>query len=207
MGRLFDIDGPVISFLDRLADLIILNILFFICSIPVITIGASLTALSTMTQKISRKEEGYIIRGFFKAFKQNFLQATAIWLILMALGTIFVLDFLILGNMGGTPLYFVIQVVLILLAVIFLFEYAYVFPVLAKFDNTIKNTMRNALLLAMRYLPRTVALVLMTVLPVILMFYYMPFLLLFFILGGFSILSLSGSYILKGVFDPLIKED
>lgn len=207
MGRLFDIDGPVISFLDRLADLIILNLLFIICSIPVITIGASLTALSTMTQKMSRKEEGYIIRGFFKAFKQNFLQATAIWLMLMVLGTIFVLDFLILGNMGGTPLYFVIQVVLILLAVIFLFEYAYVFPVLAKFDNTIKNTMRNALLLAMRYLPRTVALVLMTVLPVILMFFYLPFLLLFFMLGGFSVLSLSGSYLLKGVFDPLIKED
>ena len=58
MGGLFNYDGPLVSFLNRLADLVILNIVFLICCIPVFTIGASLTALSSMTMKMARKEEG-----------------------------------------------------------------------------------------------------------------------------------------------------
>ncbi len=83
MGRFFDLDSPLMSTLSKLADLIILNILVVICSLPLFTIGASLTAMHYVVLKMVRNEEGYIIKSFFKSFKQNFKQATIIWLILL----------------------------------------------------------------------------------------------------------------------------
>ena len=72
MGGIFNIDGPVMRTLTKVADLMILNVLAMICSIPVFTAGAALTALHYMSLKIVRGEEGYIIRGFFKSFKEKF---------------------------------------------------------------------------------------------------------------------------------------
>ena len=96
MGRFFDLDSPLMSALNKLADLISLNILVIICSLPVFTIGASMTALHYVVLKMVRNEEGYIIKSFFKSFKQNFRQATIIWLILLVLIGVLIGDFLIL---------------------------------------------------------------------------------------------------------------
>mgnify|MGYP000763200386 FL=1 len=83
--------------LNKMADLIWLNILTLICCIPVITIGASLTALNYVTLKLVRDEEGYVTKAFFKSFKQNFKQATIIWLILLLVIALLLGDFLILN--------------------------------------------------------------------------------------------------------------
>ena len=72
MGKLFDLDSPIMNFLGKLADLIILNILAFICCIPIVTAGASMTALYYVCLKMVRNNEGYIMKSFFKSFKQNF---------------------------------------------------------------------------------------------------------------------------------------
>ena len=91
--KFFDIDGPVVQFLSKVADLMWLNILTIVCCIPVITIGASLTALNYMALKIVRNEETYITKGFFKAFKENFKQSTVIWLIFMVLFSVIYVDY------------------------------------------------------------------------------------------------------------------
>ena len=83
MGRLFNLDSPLMSGLSKVADLIWLNILAFIFCIPVVTIGASITALNYVALKMVRNEDGYVTRAFFKSFKQNFKQATIIWLIML----------------------------------------------------------------------------------------------------------------------------
>ncbi len=96
MGKFFDIDSPFIQFLNRVADLMILNFLVMICCLPIFTIGASYTAMHYVLLKMVRKEEGYLIRGFFKSFKQNFKQATLIWLGMLVLIAFFGVDFCIL---------------------------------------------------------------------------------------------------------------
>ena len=98
MGRLFSLDSPLFSFLSKVADLIILNILVMICCIPIVTVGASLTALHYVVLKMVRNEDSYIVRSYFKPFKQNFRQATVIWLIMLLifavlLGDAFILRF------------------------------------------------------------------------------------------------------------------
>ena len=76
MGRIFSLDSPLFSFLNKVADLILLNILTMICCLPIITIGASMTALHYVVLKMVRDEESYIVRSYFKSFRQNFKQAT-----------------------------------------------------------------------------------------------------------------------------------
>ena len=81
MNQVFSPDSPVISFLGKIADLIIINLLVIICSLPIFTIGASWTAMYYVTVKMVKNEESYVTKDFFKSFKQNFRQATVIWLI------------------------------------------------------------------------------------------------------------------------------
>ena len=82
MGKWFGLDSKFYKYGTLLADLIILTILWLICSIPVITIGASTTALYYVTTRQLSNREGYVSRDFFRSFKQNFLEATAMTLIL-----------------------------------------------------------------------------------------------------------------------------
>lgn len=88
MDRLFNMDNKFFTVMGRVADLIMLNVVFLICCLPIVTIGASLTALHYVTLKMARNEESYIIRSFFKSFKQNFKQATVINLIMLAVAAI-----------------------------------------------------------------------------------------------------------------------
>ena len=87
------IDNPIMRGMGRLADFIILNLLWVVCSIPIITIGASTTALYTVMMKLVKNEEGYIAKGFLKAFKENFKQSTIMWIIFLLISIVFVVDF------------------------------------------------------------------------------------------------------------------
>ena len=93
MSSFFNMDSPLWRFLGRLADIMILNIVFLITCIPIVTIGAAWTSLSYVTLKMSRDEESYIVKSYFKAFRQNFRQATVIWILTLAAMLIFYMDF------------------------------------------------------------------------------------------------------------------
>ena len=144
MDRLFNMDNKFFTVMGHVADLMILNIVFLICCLPVVTIGASLTALHYVTLKMARNEESYIVRSFFKSFKQNFRQATIINLIMLAVGAVLYVDLNIVTNMTGS-MSKVLYILLIAFAFLYLIVFLYIYPVLAKFYNSIKNTFRNAL--------------------------------------------------------------
>ena len=93
MSSLFNMDSPIMRFLSRVCDIMILNILCIVFCIPIITAGASVTAMYTVTLKMVRGEESYIFKGFLKAFKENFKQSTIIWLILLVIGALLAFDF------------------------------------------------------------------------------------------------------------------
>ena len=93
MGRFFNLDSPLMTFLSKMADLMILNLLTLICCIPIITAGDAMTALYYMTVKMVKNEECYLVKGYFKSFKENFKQATIIWLIALLVGIIMIVVF------------------------------------------------------------------------------------------------------------------
>lgn len=109
-------DSSIMVFLSRVFDLIILNILFLVCSIPVITIGASFTALYSVTLKMVRNKESYIVRGFLQAFTKNFLQSTCLWIPCLTGGIFLYIDFHILHMSSTTEL----QILFIPLLILFI---------------------------------------------------------------------------------------
>ena len=167
MGALFNLDNPVWNFMGKVADLVILNVLAIICSLPIFTIGASWTALYFVTIRMARKEEGYIIKDFFRSFKENFKQATIIWLLVLVVAAIFVGDVLIY-NMMPEQIPQVIMVVVAALGYLVMGTVVYVFPLLSRFDNTTKNTIKNAFLLSIVNVPYTLIFIILMIIPIIL---------------------------------------
>lgn len=185
MGRFFNMDSPLFSFLNKVADLIILNLLTLICCIPVFTVGAAMTGLNYVCLKMVRNEEGYIVRGFFKSFKQNFKQATIIWLIILLVVGVLAGDvFIISYSNVAFPTW--IKVALLAVGLIVIVALMHVFPVLARFDNTIKNTFRNSLYMGILTLPKTILMIVFWILPIVIMvlsFQAFPFVFLLGISG------------------------
>lgn len=167
MSRLFNLDSPLMVFLSKMADLLILNLITFVCCLPVVTIGASLTAMSYVTLKMVRDEECYIVKDFFKSFKQNFKQATIIWLIVLLILAIISGDYMIFFFSG---IEFPKWLRVLLYAATFMIALAlmHVFPVLARFENTIKNTFKNSLLMGIMTLPKTILMVVCWIIPLVL---------------------------------------
>ena len=162
--KLFDLDSPLMNILNKMADLMWLNILTLICCIPIVTAGASLTAMHYMALKIVRNEECYITRGFFKSFKENFKQATIIWFILLLAAGVIAGDFYIITE-TGMELNNVIKIIIMAAAVLVLFTATFVFPVLAKFENTIKRTLKNAFVMSILQFPKTILMVILGIVP------------------------------------------
>ena len=168
MGAIFNLDNPVWSFMGKVADLVILNIMAIICSIPIFTIGATWTAVYFVTIRIVRKEEGYVIRDFFRSFKENFKQATIIWLIVLMIGAIILADILIYRMMPD-KIPQMIMIVAMIFAFLLLGTTVYVFPLLSRFHNTIGNTIKNAFILSVANIPYTILFIILLILPFILM--------------------------------------
>lgn len=184
MGKIFDLDSPVMRFLSRMADLMILNLVIVVCCLPIITIGASITAMHYVMLKIARGEDGYIVKDFFKSFKLNFKQSTVIWLIMLLLIAVFAGDYLIL-NYGGIEFPKGMGMALAVVAVLVFIVSTYIFPVLARFDNSIKNTIKNGCMMSIIAAPKAVLMAILTVSPVILAI-LVPALLPLVILFGIS---------------------
>lgn len=179
--KLFDIDSPLMQGLGKIADLMILNLLTLACCLPVITVGPALTALNHVALKIARNEETYIVKSFFKSFKENFRQGVLIWLLFLAVGTVLVCDYFILN--GSESKYATVMQVLVLVAAVFvIFTFLYVFPVLARFHNTIRATLKNALMISIAQFPKTVLMFVMYLIPLLVFlnfFQLIPFVLFF----------------------------
>ena len=198
MGRLFDLDSPLMRFLNLVGDLLILNFLVLICCIPIITIGASCTGMYYVLLKIVRGEEGYLVKGFFKSFKQNFKQATILWLIMLLVILVYIGDFCIFRYSGLTfPK--VLVVVILSIALVLMMVVVYVFPVLSRFDNTIRNTLKNAFCMAVLNLPKTLLLILLQAVPIVVL-YFSSYATIFVIMFGISLPAYCSAHLLSGIF-------
>lgn len=209
MGSFFNLDSPIMRFLGRMADIMILNIIFLISCIPIVTIGAAWTALSYVTLKMVRDEESYIVKSYFKSFRQNFRQATVIWVISLIAMLIFYMDFHILKGMEQT-MSSVMFILLSAMAVLFFMTEVYVFPVLSKFENTIKNTVKNAFLMALSNLPRTIVIVAVIVGSVVLTFLSVQAMavgMLIWIMIGFALIAFLNANFFVKIFDRYIPEE
>ena len=200
MGSFFEEGSPFIRFLNRMADLLILNLLTLLMCLPVVTAGASLTAMHYVLLKLVRDHEGYIVKSFFRSFKRNFLQATALWLILGVMWALMISSLVMISR--GTEEYPLWLPLMILVAMLLLWTVmVYTFALLSRYDNSIFQTLFNALSLTFGELVRSLEMLVITLVPVAVFLRFqvaLPFLVLF----GLSV----PGYACAMIYDPVFRK-
>ena len=171
MGKLFNLESPIFKVLGTLADMCLLNIMTIICCLPVFTAGASITAMHYVLLKMVRNEEGYVWKDFWKSFKENLWQGMAIGSILLIFVAFFLVDCYIFKGMVETvsvPMLAVAGAFALFLYMIYL----YAFPLLAHFHNTVFGTIKNAFFVGVMAFPQTILMMIVTALPIVLLYQY-----------------------------------
>lgn len=158
-GSFFSIDNPIFNAISRIGDMCLLSFLWVLSSFPIITIGASTTALYDVAIKILRGRDTGTIKGFIVSFKNNFKKSTIIWSILLPIGVMLYFDITYLFTLRDA---FAILLggISCGLALLYLSVLLYIFAVQAVFENTIKGTFRTAYLTAVKHIPTTLLLLL-----------------------------------------------
>lgn len=209
LNGLFSLEGPLGEALNKLADWMLLSLLWMICSIPLVTIGAANTALYTMTLRMVRNEEGGIIKGFLKAFKDNFLQSTFIHLFLTVLLGILLLNRVAIATMPQ-QIQIVFYIVSALCFLFWLMETLFVYPIQARFSNSFWATIKNACLMAAGSAPYFLLMVAMSSIPFLVLFFYTNMflkLLFVWIFVAPGLIAWGNSHFLHRCFQKYIPEE
>lgn len=202
-------DSAYSQIMTKVFDIFWLSVISILCCIPVITIGASLSSLYYIMLKLVRDEETAVTRNYFKAFKQNFVQSLPVTLLLLVIIGILTADFHILGQNGSqnaSIIYGCCVVILLAAAAVF----SYVFPLMARYQNTLRRTFENAARLAASHLWQTVVMVLVNLFPLgWFLISAETFAAVFWIwvFVGMGIQSFVNSLIIRKIFDRLEAEE
>lgn len=164
MSKLFSPDSIFMRAMTVLANLLLLNLLSIVCSLPLFTIGAAVTALYTVINRMLRGEDPSIIKEYFISFKNSFKQATLMWLPMLLCAAMLVFNFAFFGG-GSTALSIAVIIIVSFAALILTFVYCWTFPLYSQFENTKKATVINAFFLSVGHLPLSLLMAALTLLP------------------------------------------
>lgn len=204
METFFSPDSKIMQAMNRMADLVLLNLLFLLTCLPVFTVGAANTALYTVCFRMDTPREEGLFSTYFRAFRRNFLQSSLLFLILALLTAASAVNGILFVSLGGgAGLAGILLSVLLLLLTAFTAGYAY--PLQSRFSDSVGSTLKNALLLSIAHLPRTLILTALNLLPWILFFLnFYAFIQLGFVwvFVYFSVAAYCCSRLLNAVFAP-----
>lgn len=202
MKELFNPDGIIMTALQMIADLLLLNLCFLLCSLPVLTIGPSVAA---MYGTLFKKERSHgICTTFFQQFRQNFTQSFALWSIVLGLGFLLAVDFHLLNLLSGS--YVWVRYILILAGIALVGTSCYAFPMIAHYHSPNARIFKTAFLLSIYKLPYTVLLIALAILPLIFLILSTDLFaatLIIWILVGFAACAKLSSYALLNIFAQL----
>ena len=207
--NLLNEDNVIHIFLNKLGDIIVANLLFLLCCIPIITIGPALTALYHCMLRTVKGNNNGTTKTFFRAFKENFRQSLIVWLGLLAVGFILFLNIRFLQNTASVvskPLFYIslgIAGLVIILAL-------YIFPVIAAFANTTVNLLKNAYVFAFLHFPSTLAIAVITILPMFMTYRdikLMPLYACCWFFFGFGLTAYVNSLLLYRMFKPFLEKE
>ena len=202
MKKLFDMDNPVMKALSVAADLIVLNLMTLLCSIPVVTAGAAITAMNDIVIRIVREEESYILKPFFRSFASNLKKGALMSLIILSAAAVFGVDYYAAKTYMPVMRAAVVAGVILFLAIAL-----YAFALLARYENTLGKTLKNAVLLSITHFPRTLVMVLFTVGMWFVCIRYYSFGAAFLFLFGLSLPCYISILMINKVFNKLDDDD
>ncbi|MDI9508970.1 MAG: YesL family protein [Bacillota bacterium] len=194
MANIFNYDSPIIAAINKIADMVILSILYLILCIPIVTIGPATTALYYTIVKNIRKERSYTYKEFFKSFKSNFKQGFSVTLIFLVMYFVLYIDIKFAQTLTGTQQSIFIGIFLGILIIVIAVN-LYIFPYLSRFEVKIKQLFKNSFYLALKHFPSTILMNLI-LLASIYLIYISPFA----IIIAPSLVILLQSYLMERIF-------
>lgn len=203
------LDNPIYIFLSNACDIMWLNILWFICSIPIITMGASTIALYTAMLKIVRGKGQSVTKMFFCAFRENLKQGCILTGIFCMFGFCLYMNVRVCEFFEDIALN-IFAILIVVLMTIYVFMFSYVFPLLAQFENSINCHLKNAFAMSVCHLHYTILIVILNMLPIGL-FLNQPRIfavtLPFWGLIGIALIALINTKMFVKIFDQYIIEN
>ena len=188
-------------FMSRIGDIVFLNLCFLLTCIPVITAGTALISLYTVTLKMAQNQEGYVIKSYFKAFKDNLKQGIIVGgmleLILAVLGYDAWMLLSSRESYSAAGFFVTAAALLIVFAVM-----QYLFPLMARYENSIGMSLRNAGLLAISRLPYTIVLLVLAAVPAVFIL-LTPYAYIYVIFAGGALGALLQSKLLVNIFSKI----
>ena len=194
---LFDPENSFWSFLTRIYNLAFAGLLWFVTSLPLITIGASTTALYSYAFSVTEQRDGYVMQTFFSSFRKNFVKSTAMWIGMLALFAFLFFDGYLAST--GTTIFSKVMVFLILAVAITISMLAvHVFPFLSRYDLPYKEMLKKVFLIGVGALPVSITLLVLNLMFFLLIYAFPPAAL--FVQGFMAAL---GALFLKSVYARL----
>lgn len=195
--------------MGKIADLIILNIIFLLTCIPIITIGAALASMYEITLKMVKNQEAYIIKSYFKAMKSNLKKGIIAGVIFEMIGGILALDLWIVMSKAGT-MWSVITVLLIAITFLAIMLASYFFPLLAKFEDSMKNILKSSFFMAIAYAPVTFGVMIVNCIGLLVLYRFDSYQIIFYggaiySIIGFALTAFLNSIMLVNVFEKFYK--
>lgn len=205
----FNEDNFLYIFLMKVWDLVLMNLLFVVCCIPVITIGPAFTAMYTCTLKMVKGNHIGTFKTFWRAFKLNFKQSLAAWIGILAVSFILWTNYNFLKVQGGSVAEMLFYITLVF--VVLLFAYSiYIFPVIAAFEGTMKMQLRNAFVFFMKHFVKTILMTLLSGLAILITFWdvqLQPLYVFCWFFFLFAVLAYINSHWLYKMFKPYLPEE
>lgn len=147
------LDSKFMKFMDQFVDLALINVLWVVFSLPLVTLGAATSAACSLILRGLDGDEGPVVRGFWREFRRNLRRGVPLGLVhAVALGAL-ALDVHFLVHTDDPPLVLLVVTFVSTLLVFFAFLYAY--PLTARFEASLLRTLQNSVLLSVRSLGRS----------------------------------------------------
>ncbi len=167
--KFFGPDSAFYKFMQNLLDLLKINFLWLICSLPIVTLGGATIAAFDITMQMAGEEEGHVARDFLKSFKRNFKDGIPYGLLLLLCCYVVWLDFSLFEQIPGNPT--ILLIMGILAAFVFTLSFLFAFPLQARYRNTLIKTLKNSADICMRYFVRTLTLLIVLFVELVLIFW------------------------------------
>lgn len=183
--RFFSVDSPLYRFIVRFWDIVKLNFVWLVFSLPIVTTGAATVAAYSVTLKMVDNHEGHVVTQFLKAFKESWKQGIFLGLITLVTAYFIYLNMEFFNKLDNSPVFFLIAAIII--AFFGLVYFTYAFAICARYHNTVINTLKNSASITIKYFVKT--LLLWTVIALLIILYMFNTTLMFFglLIGPVSI--------------------
>ena len=206
MKKIFDSDNPVMKFLSRLVDLVVINVITILYSLPLVTAGGALTAMNYVLLHLVREDESYIIRMFRKSFRANFKQGIPEGLLALGAAGITAVDLLALHG-SESKVATIMMISITILAIMLFVTCVYMFALQSRYENTVNGTILNAVRLAIGNLPRSVGMAIVWLIWILMLVFLYKAASLFFLMFGLSLPGYLCAMLYNRIFENLESEE